>query len=179
MSYRQGRDLLPDMGLLVMRVMLGSVFVFHGAQKLFGVWDGSGLGGFATFLETLHIPYPPYAAVLAGGAEFLGGVALITGIWMRTATVPLMFTMGVAMVYVHSHTMSFQDNGVEYPLTLAVMLFGLACTGPGRFWLNAEAIPRRASNRTQPTTPSVDQVELGGYPVTPIAERHEPLNRTI
>jgi putative oxidoreductase len=170
MAFRWGRDVSTDIGLLLIRCVLGSVFIFHGAQKLFGVWDGAGLGGFATWLETLAVPYPAYAAVLAGGAEFLGGIALLTGIWMRAATLPLMVTMAVAIVFVHKHTMSMQENGFEYPLTLAVVLCGLACTGPGRFWLNLDAIPKR---RIRAAT---ERVELGAYS---IPEQEEPLNRTI
>ena len=183
MSWRTGRDYLPDFGLLVIRLMLGSVFIFHGAQKLFGIWDGAGLGGFATWLETINMPYPPYAAVLAGGAEFLGGVALVSGIWMRTATLPLIATMAVAITFVHAHTMSAQENGIEYPLTLAVVLLGLACTGPGRFWFNLDALPKRSgkSRSLKSDRAASDRVELGSYtpsPINPLPEPHEPLNRT-
>lgn len=155
MGFRWGRDTLTDVGLLMMRLMLGSVFIFHGAQKLFGVWDGPGLVGFATYIESLQLPYPPAAAVLAGAAELLGGLALVTGISMRLATLPLIFTMGVAIVVVHARTMSMMQNGFEYPLTLAVVLAGLACTGPGRFWLNLDRVPKLRK--------ATERVELGSY----------------
>lgn len=165
MAFRWGRDALTDWGLLIIRLMLGSVFIFHGAQKLFGLWDGPGLVGFAMYLESLLVPYPPAAAVMAGAAELLGGVALVTGIWMRWATLPLISTMGVAIVMVHARTMSMQQNGFEYPLTLAVVLCGLACTGPGRIWLNFSALPSLSRKK--------DRVELGAYAANELAT--EPL----
>ncbi|MEM7313664.1 MAG: DoxX family protein [Planctomycetota bacterium] len=122
-----------DSGLFLIRVILGVVFVYHGSQKLFGMFDGASLGGFARYLETLKVPYPAVAAVLAGSAEFLGGLALITGYGMRTMTVPLITTMGVACFLVHRDAFSIQHNGLEYPLTLGVVLVGLFLTGPGRF----------------------------------------------
>ncbi len=187
MAIRFGRETLTDLGLLLMRGMLGSVFIFHGAQKLFGVWDGAGLGGFATWLESMNLPYPAYAAVLAGAAEFVGGIALVTGVWMRTAILPLVVTMAVAIGVVHEPTFSIQQEGFEYPLTLAVLLVGLACTGPGRFWLNLGALPlrRRAAKEERVelgafTSPNVSAVaEYAAVPEHLSRERPESLNRTI
>jgi len=139
---------LDDFGILVIRLMLGTVFVFHGSQKLFAFFDGPGLPGFAQYIESINLPYPAYGAVLAGAAELLGGLALITGFGMRTMTVPLIFTMGVASWYVHGHTFSIQNNGMEYPLTLGVILFGLACTGPGKFSLS-RLLPERTAYQVE------------------------------
>lgn len=139
---------LDDFGILVIRLMLGVVFVFHGSQKLFAFFDGPGLAGFAQYIESINLPYPAYGAVLAGAAEFLGGLALITGFGMRTMTVPMIFAMGVASWYVHGHTFSIQNNGMEYPLTLGVLLFGLACTGPGKFSLT-RLLPERAAYQVE------------------------------
>ncbi len=123
---------LGDLGLLLIRLMLGVVFVYHGGEKLFGLFEGAGLAGFAQYLETLKVPYPEYAAVLAGGAEFLGGLALITGYGVRWMVVPLATTMGVATYLVHQHAFSLQQNGMEYPLTLGVVALAIGLTGPGR-----------------------------------------------
>ncbi|HEY6564377.1 MAG TPA: DoxX family protein [Pirellulaceae bacterium] len=128
-------SVLRDLGLLLIRVMLGCIFAFHGAQKLLGWWDGPGLGQFAVFLNGLEIPYPAYGAVLAGAAELFGGIALITGFWMRTLSVPLLATMGTAIWFVHRHEFDLAKGGMEYPLTLAVTTLGLALTGPGTFAL--------------------------------------------
>ena len=125
-------NLTVDLGCLIIRLMIGAVFVFHGSQKLFGWFEGPGLMNFAKGLESMEIPYPAYAAVLAAGAEMLGGIALITGLGMRFMVVPMIFTMGVAC-YTHAHTFSMLKGGMEYPLTLGVVMIGLLLMGPGRF----------------------------------------------
>ena len=124
-----------DAGLLTIRLMVGSVFLFHGSQKLFGVADGPGLAGFAQFLDTLGIPYPAYGAALAGIAEFAGGLSLITGWGQRWMMVPLATTMGVAVYFVHRDAFQVRHNGMEYALTLGVVAIGMALTGPGRLRL--------------------------------------------
>ncbi len=119
------------LGLLLIRLMLGAVFLFHGSQKLFGAFGGPGLEGFATFLGSLDVPLPQVSAVAAALAEFVGGAALVTGFLMRPLCLPLGFTMLVAAFSAHAGKFSAQDGGMEYPLTLAVVVLGLALTGPG------------------------------------------------
>ncbi|MHC4672377.1 MAG: DoxX family protein [Planctomycetota bacterium] len=121
-----------DIGLLLIRLMLGTVFVFHGSQKLFGCFGGHGLSGMADFLEQLHVPAPMVSAVLAGSAEFFGGLALLLGVGVRIAVIPMVFTMLVAVYKVHWGVFSSQKGGMEYPLTLAVILIALGLLGPGR-----------------------------------------------
>lgn len=150
MIRRFTRELTLDTGLFVIRAMLGIVFLFHGGQKLFGLWEGSGLVDFAAYLEGLEIPAPAVAAVLAGAAELWGGLALITGAWMRFSILPLIATMVTAIVFVHPHTFAIQSNGMEYPLTLAVVLLGLLLTGPGRFQLLALFPNRPLPTLSQP-----------------------------
>ena len=116
-----------------MRLMLGVVFMFHGAQKLFGAFDGPGLEGAAGFFETLGIPLPFASAVLAALTEFGGGLLLITGVAARLMAVPLTFTMLVASFTAHGGAFAAQAGGMEYPLTLAVMSAVVALTGPGAF----------------------------------------------
>jgi putative oxidoreductase len=126
---------LGDAGLLLIRLMVGFVFIFHGSQKLFGVFGGSGLQGFSGFLESLKIPFPYLSAVLAGCAEFFGGLALFTGVGLRLLAAPLALTMLVASFTAHAGKFSLQEGGMEYALTLGVVVIGLALTGPGRWTL--------------------------------------------
>ena len=139
---------LDDFGIFLIRAMVGAVFIYHGSQKLFPFFDGAGLAGTAQYLNTLSIPYPAYGAVLVGAAEFIGGLALITGYGMRMMALPMVFAMGVASWYGHSHTFSILKGGMEYPLTLGVVLFGLACTGPGKFSLR-RLWPERAAYQVE------------------------------
>ena len=54
----------PDLGLFLVRSMLGVVFVYHGAQKLFGLFGGYGLEGTAGWMESVGIPFPLVSAAL-------------------------------------------------------------------------------------------------------------------
>ena len=127
------RPAASDTGLLLIRAMVGIVFAYHGSQKLFGLFGGGGIAGTAGFFESIGIPLPAVSAVLAGGTEFFGGLALLAGIGSRLAALPLVFTMLVASFTVHGGSFGAQSGGMEYPLTLAVVTAGLALLGPGRF----------------------------------------------
>lgn len=120
-----------DIGLLLIRAIIAVVFVYHGSQKLFGLFGGHGISGTAGFMEQMGLPLPTASAVAAGSAEFFGGLAILTGFAMRLLAVPLAFTMFVAVFAVHGDAFSLQNHGMEYALTLAVVVTGLAFTGPG------------------------------------------------
>lgn len=141
-------DVTGDLGRLLIRVMIGVVFAYHGAQKLFGWFGGQGISGTAEWMSGIGIPLPTLSAVLAGAAEFAGGLAVLTGLGLRLAAVPLAFTMLVAIATVHRHAFGAQNGGMEYPLTLAVVVVGLALLGPGRFRLGFPSL-RRARNETR------------------------------
>jgi putative oxidoreductase len=117
-----------NIGLLLIRVMLAVVFIYHGQGKLFG-----GLEGFAGYLGSLGVPAPKLAAVLAAVSEFAGGILLLGGIGFRFALWPLVFTMLVAAFTAHAGAFNIQNGGMEYALTLGVMVAGLALVGPGDF----------------------------------------------
>lgn len=125
---------MTNLGLLLIRLMLGVVFIYHGQGKLFG-----GLEGFAGTLDQMGVPLPQVAALLAALSEFVGGLILIAGVFFRIALWPLVFTMLVASFAVHGGKFNVQDGGMEFALTLAVMVAGVALIGPGdwslgRFW---------------------------------------------
>lgn len=136
-----------DLGLLMIRLMLGTVGVFHGSQKLFfGVFGGSGMKPFIDTLTSLKVPAPQVSAYLAAIAEFGGGIMIALGIFPRLAALPLAFTMLVAAFMVHGKAFSAQNQGMEYPLTLAVMALAIAVAGPGRFAImgsGGRSAPRR------------------------------------
>lgn len=123
-----------DLGLLLLRSMVGVVFVFHGSQKLFGWFGGYGLEATGQFMESLGLPAGTLMALAAGSTELLGGLALISGVGARLAALPLAFTMLVASFTAHSG-FSAADGGMEYSLTLAVTSIALGLLGPGRFVL--------------------------------------------
>ena len=124
-------DKTRDGGLLLIRLMLAVVFIYHGQGKLFG-----GLDGFAGYLASMNVPVPQLSALLAAVAEFGGGLILAAGVAFRYTLPPVVFTMLVAAFSAHAGKFSSQDGGMEYPLTLAVVTAGVMLTGPGRFGLD-------------------------------------------
>ncbi len=134
----------PSVALFAIRAMLAVVFIFHGAQKLFGAFDGPGIQGMAAYNETLGIPLPTLSAYMAGATEFLGGIVLLLGTGTRVAAIPMVFTMLVASFVAHSG-FDIQKGGMEYSLTLAVVLAGLAIGGPGE-WTVARLFEKRTND---------------------------------
>ena len=129
---------MVDVGLLVLRVVLGVIFAAHGAQKLFGAFGGPGIEGTAGFHGQLGIKPPYLMAVLAGLAEFAGGILIAVGFLTPLAAVALILTMAVAVFTVHLKNGFFNMNGgYEFNLALAGMALTLLITGAGAFSLDA------------------------------------------
>jgi putative oxidoreductase len=118
---------------LALRVPVGIIFVAHGAQKLFGAFGGYGLEGTGQFMASIGLSPGYMMALLAGGAEFFGGLALIFGLLVRPAAAVLAFTMVVAIFGVHFQNGLFlSNNGFEYGLALLAASLSLAFSGAGR-----------------------------------------------
>ena len=132
-SLAMWKNTLHDVGVLLIRAIIAVVFMYHGSQKLFGMFEGPGIAGFAGFLESINVPLPKVNAVMAASAEVFGGIAVLLGVGLRIAVFPMVVTMVVAIVTVHGKAFSAQAGGMEYPLTLAIVLLGLGLTGAGRF----------------------------------------------
>src|SRR4029077_21065105 len=84
-----------DRTLAVLRLVLGIVFFAHGAQKALGWFGGAGFS--ATMQMFTQSGIPPFLAVLAIAAEFLGGMGLIVGFLGRIAALGIMVNMAVAI----------------------------------------------------------------------------------
>jgi putative oxidoreductase len=93
-------------GLLLLRLVLAAVFMFHGAQKLFGAFGGKGMEGFIAGLESMGAPMPTASAWAAACAEFFGGLVLVVGNGTRIAAALIAFTMVVAILLVHNKAFS-------------------------------------------------------------------------
>ncbi len=137
---------MQDAGLLLMRGVLGTVFVFHGSQKLFGWFGGYGLQGTGQWMESLGIPFGLVSAALGGSIEFFGGLLLFAGIATRFVSMPMVIAMIVAAVATANHGFDVTQGGNEYPITMAVVLAGLGLIGAGR-WTLPEAISRAQNSR--------------------------------
>src|SRR5437763_11940985 len=88
-------------GAAVLRIVVGILFVAHGAQKLFGWFGGYGLEGTGQWMHSIGLGPGYLMALLAGSAEFFGGLALIAGLLVRPAAAALAFAMAVAIFSVH------------------------------------------------------------------------------
>ena len=132
-----------DLGLLMLRSVVGLTLAAHGTQKLFGWFGGYGLAGTGGFMEQLGFRPGKRAAFMAGLSETAGGLLLALGAATPVAATVIVGVMLVAIVTVHWPKGFFNGNGgFEFPLTLAVAAIASVLTGPGRFsvdaWLGQE-----------------------------------------
>src|SRR6185437_1976424 len=95
-------------GITLVRVVLGLVMVMHGGQKLFMFGYDGVVGAFTQ----MGIPAPTLSAALVMGAEFLGGLALLLGLFTRVAAIPVAATMLGALVMAHLKAGFFLPNGI-------------------------------------------------------------------
>ncbi|WP_113929251.1 DoxX family protein [Bacillus sp. P14.5] len=127
-----------DTGLLIIRLVIGLSFFAHGAQKLFGWFGGYGLEGTGGWLESLGMKPGKLMALLAGLAEFVGGIFFVLGLLTPLAGTLIAITMLAAIVKVHyANGYWSTNNGYEYNLALLAVSVGLALTGPGKYALDA------------------------------------------
>jgi putative oxidoreductase len=126
-----------NVALLVLRVIVGALFVGHGSQKLFGGFGGHGPRGTASYFEGLGLrPALPFA-LLAGTAELSGGLLLGFGLFVPVAALLLVGVMTTAIAAVHwKNGLWVTAGGMEYPLVLAALAFTVAALGPGSISLD-------------------------------------------
>ena len=128
-----------DPTLLVLRLVLGSVFFAHGAQKMLGWFGGDGFTGtMGFFTQQMGIPAP--LAVLAIAAEFFGGLGLLVGFLGRIAALGILSNMVVAVLMVHRPYGFFmnwagnqQGEGYEYHLLAMALGLAILMNGSGAF----------------------------------------------
>ncbi|MFD9737493.1 DoxX family protein [Umezawaea sp. NPDC059074] len=120
-----------DLGLFVLRVGLGAAFVVHGLQKVFAMFGGPGIDGFAKFLETSGFREAKILSWVTGITELGGGALLILGLFTPLAAAGILGVMANAIVVKWGGGF-FGAPGVEQESSFAVMAFALLFTGPGR-----------------------------------------------
>ncbi|MBX6352880.1 MAG: DoxX family protein [Thermoflavifilum sp.] len=123
-------------GLLVIRLIVGLTFAGHGTQKLFGWFGGHGLKGTGGWLESIGVKPGILMALVAGLAEFIGGLLFAAGLWLPVAAALIVITMLVAIFTVHGKNGYWiTQNGFEYNLVLIAVAIGVALIGPGVYAL--------------------------------------------
>ncbi|HZO49918.1 MAG TPA: DoxX family protein [Gaiellaceae bacterium] len=126
-----------SVALLVLRAVVGALFVGHGSQKLFGWFRGHGLRGTASFFEGIGLRPGVPLAFLAGAAELSGGLLLGFGLFVPVAALLLAAVMATAIATVHwKNGVWAQDGGFEFPLVMATVAFAVAAIGAGSISLD-------------------------------------------
>jgi putative oxidoreductase len=119
---------------LALRVPVGMIFMAHGAQKLFSWFGGYGLEGTGQWMASIGLEPGYLMALLAGSAEFFGGLFILIGLLTRPSSVVLALTMLVAIFAVHFQNGFFMaNNGYEYALSLLAISVALIFSGAGKF----------------------------------------------
>jgi putative oxidoreductase len=137
--FRNASTKQINIGLAIVRLVLGTIFIAHGGQKLF-VYGFEGVaGGFAQ----MGVPFASVVGPFIGFVEFFGGIALILGLLTRLASFGLFSTMIGAMVLVHLPAGFFAPQGIEFPLSLAGTALMLVVTGAGAYSVDALIARRR------------------------------------
>lgn len=122
---RQNRPAV-HFSLLVVRVVAGVIFAAHGAQKLFGAFEGPGMEKTVEMMGQI--------GYLVAIAEFFGGLGLVVGLFTRFSAASLIGVMVGAIWMVHGKNGFFLSNGgYEYNLALIGLLFPILVVGAGRY----------------------------------------------
>ena len=128
---------IVDIAILILRGVVGLLFIGHGAQKLFGWFGGHGLTGTANWLGSLGLHPPKLWAIVAGLAEFLGGIGLVLGLFTPVAAAAIIGAMLMAIVKVHwANGIWVTNGGFEYPLLHLVVAAFISFVGPGLYALD-------------------------------------------
>jgi putative oxidoreductase len=127
-----------DLVLIALRVVVGLLFVGHGAQKLFGVFGGGGLEGTAGMFDSIGLRPGWLHARAAGTSEFLGGALLALGLFTPLAAAALIGVMVAAIITVHAPNGIWNSNqGYEFNLVIIAAVFALAGVGAGSWSLDS------------------------------------------
>ena len=125
-------------GRLLLRVVVGGIFIGHGLQKLTGDFDGPGLAGTEKMMASTRM-YPTRRNALAAAlTETLGGVGIVLGAGMPAATAAVTSAMATAVTKVHRRNGFWNaKGGYEFNLTLVAAATALTIDGPGPLSVDA------------------------------------------
>jgi putative oxidoreductase len=125
-----------DLGLLIIRTVLGAFVAAHGVQKLTYMWGGGGLDAAAAEFSADGFRGGRATAVLAGGTQVAAGLAMVGGLLTPAASAGILGVMATATGVKLRAGFWSQDGGFEYPLFLAILAVATAWAGPGRYSLD-------------------------------------------
>jgi len=124
----------PDAALLILRVVLAIIMLYHGWPKL------TDPGGTIEAFTGMGAPLPALSAIFATVAEVGGGLLLLIGALTDIAGLLFAIEMAGAITFVHAKNgFAVGEGGVEWPLALLAMGLAVALAGPGRFSAGGKA----------------------------------------
>ncbi len=126
-----------DAGVILIRLVVGSLMAAHGAQKLFGWFGGYGLAGTGGFFEGLGFRPGRTFAAAAGASEVASGLLVALGLLGPVGPALMLSVMVVAALSVHWPNVFAQSNGMEVPILYGVTAAALGLTGFGAYSLDA------------------------------------------
>ncbi|WP_039799663.1 DoxX family protein [Nocardia araoensis] len=125
-----------DLGLLLLRLVVGATFLYHGLQKLTGWFHGPGLDGTRDMMERGGWDHPSVSAILVTAGEVGGGALLILGLFTPLAAGAVLAVILDAWAWKQGMAPGFQykagPGAVEYESVLAGISAVIILTGPGR-----------------------------------------------
>jgi putative oxidoreductase len=143
MSFFRSSPRQLSLGLAALRVAVATIFIRHGAQKLFVF----GFAGVTDAFTHMGVPFPGLTGPFIGVLEFFGGIALLMGLLTRLLAVGFVCDMLGAIFLV---LLKKGFSGFELEFLLLGSSLALALTGAGRFSIDALLADRQERNRTKP-----------------------------
>ena len=138
-----GRRGTQDLGLLLLRVSVGVIFIAHGLQKAFGWWGGGGMDGFKTALADAGYQHAGVLTYVGAGAQIAVGVLLVLGLFTPIAAAGALAYLVNSLLTVLSaqrqegYLAIFGPDGIEYLAVLVAAVAAIILAGPGRYGFDA------------------------------------------
>ena len=128
-----------DEGILLLRLLLGTLMAGHALQKLLGWFDGLGINGTAALFERWGLRPPRVMVATAGTSELVGAVLIVTGTFTALGVACVVGTMLVAASVNFTNGLWATKGGYELPAVYGLLGLGIGLVGPGRYSVDYQA----------------------------------------